>query len=147
MNSKSEAAEKLFVEGFSCAQSVLAPFCEKYGLDTETALKLASPLGGGCGLAELCGAVSGGAMVVGLKYGQYIAGDKDSGMNCREKRDRFIEEFRKCHDSVTCRGLLGFDLTTAEGEEKYIMMIKDRGSSTCFKFVGDAARILEGLGY
>ena len=147
MQSKSEAAEKNFVDGFSCAQSVLAAFCEDYDLDMETALKMASPLGGGCGCAEMCGAVSGAILVVGLKYGHHIADDVGTNNNCRAKRSLFLDEFGKLYDSVTCKGLLGFDLTTDEGHEKYLLALQDRAASPCAKFVKDAARILEDSGY
>ena len=147
MQNKSEVAERLFMDGFSCAQSVLAPFCEEYELDTETALRMAAPLGGGCGIAEVCGAVSGGVLVVGLKHGNCIATDTGTNMNCRAKRAQFIDEFKKLHDTVTCRGLLGFDLTTEDGHEKYLAMTRDRAASKGAGFVKNAARILEEQGY
>ena len=147
MSTKAETAAELFLAGFNCAQSVIAAYCEEYDMDTETALKTASALGGGCGLAELCGAVSGGALVVGLKYGQYILEDTGANMNCRARRDEFLERFIEKYGSPTCRGLLGFDHTTEEGAEKYNQVFSDRASAPCVEFVRGAAQILEELGY
>ena len=42
-------AEELFHEGYNCAQSVFAAFCDTLGFDFETALKLSSSFGGGMG--------------------------------------------------------------------------------------------------
>ena len=63
-------ARELFEQGYNCAQSVFAAFCDETNMDFETAIKLAAPFGGGIGrLREVCGAVSGMTMVLGMKYG------------------------------------------------------------------------------
>jgi len=147
MKSKVDVAERLFVDGFSCAQSVMAPFCEGYGMDMATGLKTSCGLGGGCGLGELCGVISGGTLVVGLKYGQHDLEDNVSKANCRAKRDEFVGKFTQMHGSVTCRGLLGFDILTEEGEEKYMSLFANRTTAPCVKFVKDAAQILADLDY
>ena len=60
MSAHSDLARKLFKKGYNCSQSVFAAFCDETGLDTETALKIASSFGGGMGrLREVCGAVTG----------------------------------------------------------------------------------------
>ena len=65
-----EKAEALFYEGYNCSQSVLLAFSDVTGLEERTAAMLASSFGGGLGrLREVCGAVSGGAMVLGLVCG------------------------------------------------------------------------------
>jgi len=145
MQSKSDIASELFVPGFNCAQSVLAPFCEDYGLDTETALKMTSGLGGGCNLAELCGAVIGAAMVVGLQDGRYLIEDRESRKICDTKVAEFVKEFREAHGNVVCRDLLGFDLTTEEGLAQKMAIPRDE--SPCNTYVRSAVEILEKLGY
>ena len=147
MKSKVDTAERLFVDGFSCAQSVMAAFCEEYDMDIHTGLKTACGLGGGCGLGELCGVISGGTLVVGLKFGQHDLEDNESKANCRAKRDEFVGKFTEMHGSATCRGLLGFDILTEEGEEKYMSLFIDRATAPCVKFVKGAAQILAELGY
>jgi len=64
-----EKAADIFNGGHNCAQAVLGAFCEEYGLDTDTALRIARGLGSGVRNAEICGAVSGAVLVIGLKYG------------------------------------------------------------------------------
>ena len=64
-----EKARELFLSGCSCSQAVFAAFAEDFGMDPETALKLASSFGGGMGgMRETCGAVSGMLMTAGLKW-------------------------------------------------------------------------------
>ena len=79
MNTKSEKAVDLFVnKGFLCSQAVLESHSDEYGIDTVIARKIAGPFGGGMGHCdEVCGAVSGALMLIGLKYGQFKEGDND----------------------------------------------------------------------
>ena len=49
MSVYTERAAELFGKGFNCSQAVFAAFCDKFGMDEKTALKVASGLGGGVG--------------------------------------------------------------------------------------------------
>ena len=64
-----EARYRLFDQGFDCAQTVFSAFAEDLDLDEETALKIAAGFGGGMHQGDMCGCVTGGLMVLGLKYG------------------------------------------------------------------------------
>ncbi len=69
MNTEQRARD-LFKSGYNCSQSIFAAYAERYGIDFETALKISSSFGGGMGrLREVCGAVSGMFMVLGLAKG------------------------------------------------------------------------------
>lgn len=52
--------------GFNCCQSVLAAFTDITGLSEQTSFDIAGGFGGGVGSGELCGAVSGAIMVLGM---------------------------------------------------------------------------------
>jgi C_GCAxxG_C_C family probable redox protein len=145
MKSKSEIASEMLISGFNCAQSVLAVFCEDYGLDKEKALKLSSGMGGGCSLGEICGVVMGAVMVIGLKYGRHKVDGIDIKGNCDAKVAKFMEEFKAEHGHVVCRDLLGYDVSTKEGKAK--IRAADRATSPCNGFVRSAVEILEKLGY
>ena len=68
MSAKTEVAVEKFVSGYNCAQSILYAFGPDLGLEGETALKVATGLGGGLGVSgEVCGAVTGGILALGLK--------------------------------------------------------------------------------
>jgi len=51
---------------YSCSQATLMPFAEDAGLDVETARKLASNFNAGMRRGSVCGAITGGLMVLGL---------------------------------------------------------------------------------
>jgi len=71
-----DKARGLFKEGYNCSQAVLLAFSDVTGLDDNTALMLASSFGGGMGrLREVCGAVSGMFMVIGILCGYYSPAD------------------------------------------------------------------------
>jgi C_GCAxxG_C_C family probable redox protein len=142
MQSRSEEAVAMMAAGWNCAQSVLGVFCGDLNFEKEAAMKLAS--GFGAGLArkqEVCGAVTGGIMAVGLKHGQTAAGDKESKERTyrltRELMARFQAEFGSC----LCRDLLGLDLQTEGGQKKY----KEDGlaEKVCLPCVRFAVGVLE----
>lgn len=118
MKSDSEMAEVKFVEGYNCAQSVLFSFCGELGLDGDVALKLSCGFGGGMGrMGEVCGAVSGGIMALGLKFGRG-ENDERAAMDLTYTKIReFMNRFSAKHGSCLCRKLLsGCDLNTSAGQ-------------------------------
>lgn len=147
MSEKSQEALSLFLDdSFNCSQSVLAVFSEKYGLDKETAFKMASGLGGGIRCGELCGAVSGATQVIGLKHGQIKAGDMESKNNCYAKAHEFVNKFKEKYSSIVCRELMGHDVWTVVNEETK-KLHKEIHVTICAKLVENAVKILEELGY
>ena len=67
---KSEKAVELFKTGLCCSQAAFCAFAEDHGMDLETAQKVSAGLGGGVGrMREVCGAVTGATLALGLKYG------------------------------------------------------------------------------
>lgn len=108
MGEKGREARTLFEQGYNCAQSVFGAFAEECGLDRETAVRLASPFGGGIGrMREVCGAVSGMMMAAGLLCGysdpKAFDEKKRTYGTARELARRFQEE----NGSIVCRELLG----------------------------------------
>jgi C_GCAxxG_C_C family probable redox protein len=121
LQNRGEAAVAMVAGNWNCAQSVLGVFCADLGLDRETAMKLASGFGAGMARKqEVCGAVTGAIMVVGLKYGQAREDDKAAKEEAyrlsRELMDRFQARFGSC----LCRELLpGLDLAAEAGLARY----------------------------
>lgn len=100
-------AEDLFKEGYNCSQSVFAAFCDETGLAFDDALKIASSFGGGMGrLREVCGAVSGMFMVVGMKYGYTDPTDKDKISEHYQLIQSLAKRFEEKNGSIICRELL-----------------------------------------
>ena len=134
-------AEKFFKEGYNCSQSVLGAFCGPLMLEQKKAFTLASGFGGGMGgMGGACGALTGAIMVLGLKYGSYDASDKTAKYDMYRKTRDLAEEFKLRTGSLYCRDLLGFDLSTEEGQ---LAAKQPEAFHDCPGFVHVAAEILE----
>ena len=110
MSVYTERAAELFGKGFNCSQAVFAAFCDKFGMDEKTALKVASGLGGGVGrMREVCGAFTGAVMVLGLKFGNTIGSDRAAKGKDYERVQLFAKRFKEelGSDTIICRELLG----------------------------------------
>jgi len=78
MATPAEIAGSVFSQHYNCSQSVFSAFAEQLGMDQETALKLASPFGGGVARrGEICGAVSGALLALGLARGAQLPAEKE----------------------------------------------------------------------
>lgn len=143
MSEKVQKALELFDSGYNCSQSVIGALCGQYGVDEQLLMKLACGFGGGIRCGEVCGAVSGAVMVVGLKYGQYIANDIDSKKKCNEITLKFMEEYLKRKGTVLCRELLGYDVRDTEARAKF----PGRQKEICPKAIEEAVLILEEMGF
>ena len=100
-------AAELFTQGYNCAQSVAAAFCDVTGLDEKTAARMASPFGGGMGrMREVCGAVSGMYLVLGWLYGYDTPGDDVSKKALYADVQAMGARFREQAGSIVCREIL-----------------------------------------
>jgi C_GCAxxG_C_C family probable redox protein len=141
MSAKSEEAVERFKKGFNCSQAVLGSFSEQFGLDRDEAFKVATGFGGGMRMGGTCGAVTGAFMALGLKYGNCTAKDKEGKAKTYKKIEEYTSRFKNRNSSVTCRQLLGCDISTPEGMKE--AKSKNLFSSICPRMVQDAAEILE----
>jgi C_GCAxxG_C_C family probable redox protein len=133
-----------FNDDFNCAQSIFCSFCTKYGLDKNTALKIATGFGGGMGRSQrTCGAITGSYMVLGLKYGMGLERNKDTRDKTYEYVNKFSDRFKKEFGSLICKDLLNCDISTPEGREYYDQ--RNYFEKKCLKYVKKAAEILETL--
>jgi len=138
---KIKSAHNVFASNFNCAQAVLSSFCEELGLDTETALKIATCFGGGMRCGELCGAVTGAQMAIGLKYGHYISDDLETKNNCYAKACEFNDKFKQKNGSLICRELLGYDARIPEQAQKIKEL--DLHNKLCPALIASAIEIAE----
>ena len=103
---KAELLRKSEERHYNCAQSVLIPFAGEAGLDEEQAYKIASGFGSGMKTGNVCGAITGGAMVLGLL-----------GKDSPENMQRLFREIKEWHEGQTdCKDLLA--LNAKKGGEK-----------------------------
>ncbi|MCM1544470.1 MAG: C-GCAxxG-C-C family protein [Ruminococcus sp.] len=139
--SRAENAKANFFNGYNCSQAVVVAFADLLEIDEITAKKMSMGLGGGMGrLREVCGAVSGAAMVLGALYGGEDASDKASAY---AKIQQFAEKFKEKNGTIICRELLGLDKNIKQSpipEERSKEYYEKR---PCPQKVYEAAQILE----
>lgn len=134
-----DEAKAFFNQHYNCAQSTVAPFAKVLGVDLDLILKIATPFGGGMGHAgQICGAVSGALMAIGLAKGITFY-EKDKKSACYDLAQDFQDRFRNLHGDLTCPGLLGLDI--GDPEELAKVQALDLFHTLCPRLVGDAARI------
>lgn len=101
-------AEELFRQGYNCSQAVVAAFEDVTGFDRDTSLRAASALGGGmCRMREVCGAVSGAMVVLGMAMGEGSDSDHAKKTALYKVGQDFAESFKAELGSIVCRELLG----------------------------------------
>jgi C_GCAxxG_C_C family probable redox protein len=143
MNNRTETAISKFMEGYNCAQAVFYSFCDDLRFDKNVALKLACGLGAGMGRKEeVCGAVTGGIIVIGNKFGRGDKDDRSATETTYKKTRELMDNFTGKHGSYICRKLLdGCELTTEEGQK--IFKDNDLLNKVCKPCVQSVVEILE----
>jgi C_GCAxxG_C_C family probable redox protein len=143
MKTKSEIAVDKFLSGYNCAQAVFFSFCDELGIDKNTALKIACGFGGGMGRkGEVCGAVSGGILVIGAKYGRGENEDRTVTDFTYKKTRELMDLFAAKQGTFICRKLLdGCELTTEEGQNQF--KENDLHNKICKLCVQSVVEILE----
>jgi len=146
MSKHSDRALELFKQGFNCSQAVFCAFCDEFDMDEETALKVSAGLGGGVGrMREVCGTITGAALVAGMLYGSADGKDSQKKAETYEKVQQITEEFRKDNPSIICRELLGLTKAaqakeTATPEARTEHYYKKR---PCSELVENMAKIID----
>ena len=142
MSEKSEKAKELFKSGYNCSQAVLGVFCEEFGLDFETAMKLASSFGGGMGrMREVCGTVSGMFMAAGLAFSSSEPSNENKANQYKIVQE-LANRFREKNGSIICRELL-------QGVESSNSPVPSERTETyykkrpCIELVADSVEIFE----
>ncbi len=136
-----EKALVYFDKQFHCSQSVLAAFADEVGLSEEQALKLGACFGGGMRQREVCVAVTGALMVLGMLYGQYDKNDQESRMTANKVNDEMMKRFKEKNGTYICNDLLGCDISTLQGAQ--YARDNDLFTEFCPKMVESAIEILE----
>jgi C_GCAxxG_C_C family probable redox protein len=143
MPTPQNVASERFAAGFSCSQAVFSAFAPGLSVPDETALRIASAFGGGVGRrGQVCGAVTGALMALGLARGHSDNAEASKAATY-EVVGEFVRRFEAAHGSITCRTLLGHAIDTPEG----LQGARDAGvfKSVCPVLVADAAAIVAAL--
>ena len=135
-----EKAVKRFLEGYNCAQSVLLTIFEFWRGENELIPKIATAFGGGIGrCGSVCGALTGGVLALGIKYGTNEP-SLEKRLKAYEQAQKFYKQFEKRHGSVFCRELIGYNFSNPkELEEANKTKVFEE---KCATFVRSAVEIL-----
>jgi len=145
MSIRSDLAVQKLLAGYNCAQSTLYPSCDDLGLDRDTALNPSCGFGAGMGRRqEVCGAVTGGILALGLRHGRGEGQDKTPTEETYRKVRELTAQFESARGSCICRTLLqGCDLNTPAGQQSFKQ--NDLLNKTCKRCVQTAVETLETL--
>lgn len=111
MNSP-EKAEQKFAGGFNCAQSVFSVIAAELGFNEQLAEDISRAFGAGISYrAEMCGAVSGGLMAIGLKAGEIKGNETLKKELTLKYATEFMAKFKTLNGALYCKDLLGKDLS------------------------------------
>ncbi len=145
MDNTTPTALDFFHQGYSCAQSVVAPFATELGLTEEQALRLSAGFGAGIGrMRETCGAFCGLTFIAGHCCGNLHgdAAEKERIFSLvRAQADMFRTEF----GSLRCRDLLHLGEEEQEGarpNERTAAYYAARPCERCVSFCEKLARKL-----
>ncbi len=136
-----EQAVELYKKGYTCAQSILASFAERYKLQQDLAFRMGEPFGAGTSCTGgTCGSVIGASMVLGLQYGSTLSSDDAARLNTYQRVQQLIQRFKEIHGSIQCSDLLGYNLS----DPQQFQTVCEKGLfiQLCPDLVRDAAQIL-----
>ena len=134
-------AKELFHQGFNCSQSVFAACADIYGIDEQTALRIAASFGGGIGrMRQTCGAACGMFILAGLENGSATPGDAEGKKQNYTLVQDLAAKFKQENGSLICAELLGIapkpqEPTPEARTENYYQ------KRPCVEMVANAVRI------
>ena len=108
MSTKVEQAMAFHDKGYNCAQAGACSFCDEFGVDQETMFKISEAFGLGMGMMDMCGAVTGMLMVIGMENSVgNLDGNKPSKGDTYKKAREYAEKFKEKNSTFYCRELKG----------------------------------------
>jgi C_GCAxxG_C_C family probable redox protein len=133
-----ERAEQYADEGFLCSESVLLALSEWLGIHSNLIPRVATGFAGGFGrCGSVCGAISGGVIALGLRFGRNEPKKQDRPPHWFGKE--LMERFEKEFGCINCKDLTGCDLSSEEGRRKY--STEQIWATKCRKYIRGATLI------
>jgi len=116
-----QLAAESFWKGFHCSEAVLIAMAEYIGVTSELIPKIATGFGGGIASSgSVCGALVGGVMAIGIKYGRSEVTQIKADQKTKNLARRFIRQFEKVAGSTLCYDITQCDFNTLEGKRKFV---------------------------
>lgn len=142
IEARKERAVVFFKEGYNCSQSVVMAYADLYDLDMETAKKISASFGGGMGrLREVCGAVSGMFIILGLHSPASDPTNKITKSENYAAVQRTAQVFKDRFGSYICADLLQVK-RLPQSPNPSDRNAEYYAKQPCARFVAEAAEIL-----
>ena len=97
MTERAERAQRLHDKGYNCAQAVVCAYCDRFGLDEETAYRM----------AEGFGALSGAFMLAGMRGSAGTAHPGETKGQTYKTTKALAAAFKEKNSTYLCRELKG----------------------------------------
>lgn len=127
---KKELALEYHQKGYNCCQTVACSFCKDFGISEQEMFRISEGFGFGMGMMEVCGALTGLFMIIGLNNS---VGDLEKGKSTKadtyKKVKAYAEKFKEKNRSILCRELKGIG--------------SDRPICSCNQCIEDAVGLVE----
>ncbi len=107
MTERAERAQSLHNKGYNCAQAVVCAYCDLFGLDEETAYKMAEGFGLGMGMMDTCGALSAAFMLAGMQGSKGTEHPGETKAQTYKTTKMLAAAFREKNGTCLCRELKG----------------------------------------
>lgn len=107
MTERAERAQSLHNKGYNCAQAVVCAYCDLFGLDEETAYKMAEGFGLGMGMMDTCGALSAAFMLAGMQGSKGTEHPGETKAQTYKTTKMLAAAFREKNGTYLCRELKG----------------------------------------
>jgi C_GCAxxG_C_C family probable redox protein len=107
-------------EGFLCSESVCLALSTALEVKSDLIPRIATGFGGGIGRhGEICGALSGAILGLGLKFGRNHPSETPDGESPYEYSYTMVNLFIARFGHLRCKDILGLDISSEEGLKKY----------------------------
>ncbi len=120
-----QVAYESMLQGYHSSEAVLRGMEKFLGIKMSLT-RIGTGFGGGIGGTGLvCGAISAGVIIIGIKYGRDDLKDESDQITWSLIQD-FIQQFKEKWGGVSCYELTNCNLTTPKGIKQYIKLGIDK---------------------
>lgn len=106
---------------YGCAETTFLVLKETFELPWSLDSSPAMALNGGVAYGgNICGAISGAALAVGLLAGHHLPEHKQAKSLARSIIAHLMDEFQRTFGSINCRDLIGMNICTEQGHRDFI---------------------------
>ena len=109
MSTKADQAIEFHDRGYNCAQAVACSFCQELGVSEDEMFRIAEGFGLGMGMMEMCGALSGMMMIIGLSNSAGPDAQKLTKADTYRKVKEYVKKFQDQNGAYLCRELKGVE--------------------------------------